>query len=423
MLSPNNRPLRRLLMGCAWWLMSSWLVGCGFQTQTEITFIFQASNPAAFKEYWDGVKADFEAQNPDVKVNIEGLRFASNEGINRIEELIKQGKPPALARVTTRSLAEYVARGLAEPLDEYMTPAFRSQFEETLINEGFQLQGRVYGLPAAVSMRGFYYNKELFQRAGIANPPKNWDALRDAATKISQLSPETYGFGIQGKEQETSTYFYHFLWGNGGEVLSPDGTRATFNGARGIEALTFLQSLVEARATQPDPTQTTRPNLEDDFLKGKYGMVIGASGLASRLDKDKHGVIAVPYKTTPVALAVADTLILFRQADRKDLAWRFVEFMYQDKYRLDFVVRGGYIPEKKTVAADPQFSANPSVTFFAQQFSVARFEPVNTKNQEIGLVVTRELQAAYRKSKTPKAALDAAAKEINLLLGYSATAW
>ncbi len=130
--------------------------------------------------------------------------------------MVAQGKPPTLARVATRWIPEYVASGLLEPVDSYMTQEFRSQFIPLLINEGSQYEGRTFGLPITVSSRALYYNKDLFKKAGLTSPPTNWADLRDAAQAVHALGTDTYGFGVQGNEAETSTYFYYFLWGNGG---------------------------------------------------------------------------------------------------------------------------------------------------------------------------------------------------------------
>ena len=414
---------RRLRMG-VWMALAMWLSACGAEPSKEITFVYLTNNPATIEQYWKDTIADFESKNPNVKVNL--LMPTFTDGPKKIEELVKAGKPPALARVSTRSLPAYVAQGLVEPMDDYMTAEFKAQFAPALVNEGAQYQGRTFGLPIAVTVRGFYYNKDLLQRAGVTAAPKTWDELRDAAVKVSRLSNDVAGFGIQGKGNETSTYFYYFLWGNGGDVLSNDGTRATFNSPRGVEALNFMLSLIDAKAAPADPTKSERTDLENDFVKGKYGMIIAPNRLSARLEKEAtfpYEVASVPFRTTPTTLAVEDTLILFKQADHKDVAWKFVEFIYQDSYRVDFALREGFIPEKTTIANDPKISGNAATTFFVRQLSVARFEPLNTKSQDIANILGKELAEAYRKTKAAKAALDAAAKQINSQLDYSATAW
>lgn len=405
-------------------LLATLLGACTPQERQEINFVFMRTSDNT-EPYWQEVIAAFEAENPNIKVNL--FIFKWEEGQQRIQEMIDQGNPPTLARVATRWIPQYVAAGLLEPVDEYISSDFRSQFFPLLIDEGSQYEGRTFGLPITVSSRAFYYNKELFEEAGITEPPTNWDELKEDAEAIHALGPDTYGFGIQGKDIETSTYFYYFLWGNGGDILTSDGTRPAFNGAEGLEAATFLTDMINEGLTQPNPTTSSRADLETMFVEGNLGMVVTGPWLARRLDNDypdlEYGLATIPYQTTPTTLAAQDTLILFKQAQNKDAAWKFIEFLYADEYRLDYALTEGVLPEKVAVAEDAQIKENPSFAFFMEKLPTGRFEPLNVKSADIATVMTEYLQAAYLGEMTPQEALAEAAIQVQRLLSYSATSW
>ena len=405
-------------------LLAALLGACAPQERQEINFVFMRTSDNT-EPYWQEVIAAFEAENPNIKVNL--FIFKWEEGQQRIQEMIDQGNPPTLARVATRWIPQYEAAGLLEPVDEYISSDFRSQFFPLLIDEGSQYEGRTFGLPITVSSRAFYYNKELFEEAGISEPPTNWDELKEDAEAIHALGPDTYGFGIQGKDLETSTYFYYFLWGNGGDILTTDGTRPAFNGAEGLEAVTFLTDMINEGLTQPNPTTSSRADLETMFVDGDLGMVITGPWLARRLDNDypdlEYGLATIPYQTTPTTLAAQDTLILFKQAQNKDAAWKFIEFLYADEYRLDYALTEGVLPEKVAVAEDAQIKENPSFAFFMEKLPTGRFEPLNVKSADIATVMTEYLQAAYLGEMTPQEALAEAAIQVQRLLSYSATSW
>ena len=134
--------------------------------RAQVDFVFMRTSDFT-EPYWQGVIQDFEAQNPDIQVNL--YIFTWEEGQKKIDEMVAQGKPPTLARVATRWIPQYVAAGLLEPVDGYMSAEFRSQFIPLLINEGSQYEGRTFGLPITVSSRALYYNKTLFQQAGLVH--------------------------------------------------------------------------------------------------------------------------------------------------------------------------------------------------------------------------------------------------------------
>lgn len=392
--------------------------------RAQVDFVFMRTSDFT-EPYWQSVIEDFEAQNPDIKVNL--YVFTWDEGRQKIADMVAQGKPPTLARVATRWIPEYVASGLLEPVDGYMSAEFRSQFIPLLINEGSQYEGRTFGLPITVSSRALYYNKDLFQKAGLSTPPENWAELKSAARAIRALGPDKYGFGIQGKEAETSTYFYYFLWGNGGDILTKDGTRPAFNGVEGQEAAQFLQELVDEGLTQPDPANSVRKDIETAFVEGKLGMVITGPWLATRLKAEapslEYGLSVIPYQTTSTTLAAQDTLILFKQAQNKEAAWRFVEFLYADKYRLEYAVTEGVLPEKTSVAENSQIANNPVFNFFMEKLPTGRFEPLNVKSADISTMVATSLQSAYRGEISPQEALNNAAAQVLQMLSYSATSW
>ena len=392
--------------------------------RAQVDFVFMRTSDFT-EPYWQGVIKDFEAQNPDIQVNLYIFTWA--EGRQKIADMVAQGKPPTLARVATRWIPEYVASGLLEPVDDYMTPEFRSQFIPLLINEGSQYEGRTFGLPITVSSRALYYNKTLFKQAGLTSPPANWAELRNAARDIHALAPDTYGFGIQGNEAETSTYFYYFLWGNGGEILTKDGTRPAFNGPEGQEAAQFLKGMIDDGLTQPNPADSGRKDMETAFVGGKLGMVITGPWLATRLKTEApnldYGLSTIPYQTTATTLAAQDTLILFKQAENKEAAWKFIEFLYADDYRLKYALGDGVLPEKISVAKNSQITENPAYNFFMEKLPTGRFEPLNVKSADISTMVAEALKSAYRNEMFPTEALNSAAAKVLQMLSYSATSW
>ncbi|CAG0974251.1 Putative ABC transporter substrate-binding protein YesO [Anaerolineales bacterium] len=399
--------------------------------RAQVDFVFMRTSDFT-EPYWQGVIQDFEAQNPDIQVNL--YIFTWDEGQQKIADMVAQGKPPTLARVATRWIPEYVAAGLLEPVDAYMSAEFRSQFIPLLINEGSQYEGRTFGLPITVSSRALYYNKALFKQAGLTTSPENWTELKNAATAIHALGPGKYGFGIQaiqGKQPEASTYFYYFLWGNGGNILTADGTRAAFNGPEGVEALTFLKDMIDSGLTQPNPTvsptEFPRKDMETAFVEGKLAMVITGPWLAARLAKEapdlEYGLSAIPYQTTPTTLAAQDTLILFKQAANKEAAWKFVEFLYADDYRLKYALGDGVLPEKISVAENSQIANNPAYSFFMEKLPTGKFEPLNVRSAEISTVVAEALRSAYLGQASPEEALNNAAAQVLQMLSYSATSW
>ena len=123
----------------------------------------------------------FEAAHPDVEVDIEDVSWDNLQ--QRLATDIAGGTPPDISVIATRWVLDYVQNNIAEPLDGYIKPEFRSRFYENLLKPG-TVDGKTYLLPILASTRALYYNKDLYQKAGVAAAPKTWDDVRAASEKI-----------------------------------------------------------------------------------------------------------------------------------------------------------------------------------------------------------------------------------------------
>lgn len=372
---------------------------------------------------------EFEAENPGVRIEFNTIDWSV--GRETILASVEDGNPPDIAMIGARWVPELVSLNLIQPLDRFIDDDFRDRFIPAIINEGAVYQGRTFGLPVATSTRALYYNQDLFEAAGLTNPPSTWDELLQAGTAINTLGNDTYGFGLQGGGGlETNTYFYYFVWGNGGNLYNEDLSASDLDQPEAIEALEFMNQLIESNATQPEPTSEAfarRADLEALFLQEKLGMVISGPWFVKRLRSEapdlNFGVAALPFHTTPATYGVMDALVILQPSEHKDLAWSFLEFLYDDQRRLEYTLTGGFLPELKVVSEAPEFAQDPDFAVFLSLLSEARFEPLHVQSEQIAQIVIDAVRSAYLNETTPSVALNRAADRINDLLTTSTSGW
>ena len=217
--------------------------------------------------FFQEVAAAYEAENPDVDIQIEVVPW--NTLLQRLTTDIAGGTAPDLSIIGTRWLLDFAAQDVAEPLDEYLTPEFRSTFIDTFMQPSV-IDGQIMGLPVAASARAMMVNKDLFEQAG-AEVPTTWDELYEAAEKISEIDG-AFGIGMQGKEIETDAYFYYALWTFGGDIFEEDGTSG-LDSPEAIEAATFYKRMIDEGLTQPSPTNYNREEVFNLFKQGNVGMI------------------------------------------------------------------------------------------------------------------------------------------------------
>jgi len=165
--------------------------------------------------YFEEAAAAFEAANPEHDIQIEVVPW--DVMLQKLTTDISAGANADLSIIGTRWLVDFVAEGIAAPLDGYMSDEFSDRFIEVFLTPSV-FDGQTYGLPIAASARAMFYNTELFEQAGLDGPPDTWEELKEAAAAIDALGDDIAGFGMQGAQIETDVYFYYACWAYGGEL-------------------------------------------------------------------------------------------------------------------------------------------------------------------------------------------------------------
>jgi multiple sugar transport system substrate-binding protein len=372
---------------------------------------------AATGPIFEGMAEEFEAKHPDIDIRIEVVSWDTLE--QKLTTDIAGGTPPDISIIGTRWLVGYVEEGVAEPLDGYMSDEFRARFIETFL-EPSVIDGQVYGLPVAASARAMYYNKDLLEQAGIAEPPATWEELREAAGAIDALGDDVHGFGLQGKEIETDAYWYYALWSFGGDILE-DG-RSGIASEEAIAAAEFYKGMLDDGLTQPEVTGYNRQDIESLFKRGQLGLLLSGPWLRGQLQDEApdvdYGIAPIPEHTARATYGVTDSIIMFSSSEVKDEAWMFLEEVaFSDEWRREFTLKEGFLPVFKSVAEDPHFAEDEGLQALTSLLPHARFAPTIARWEEMADATSRALQEIYLGQTPPEAALQEAAARIDGLLG------
>ena len=165
------------------------MAGCGGEADQD--------NVVHFWQFWDvaviePMIAEFEAENPDIKVKVEQLTWQS--GLEKIQAALASGTQPDLCELGSTWLPRFSYEGVL--MD--MTHVYEEIGDDYLMWESTRWDGKVYGLPWVQGSRVLFWNRDLFSRAGMDpnTPPTTWDELLSAARKIDALGDDIYGFGL-----------------------------------------------------------------------------------------------------------------------------------------------------------------------------------------------------------------------------------
>ncbi|GII24492.1 extracellular solute-binding protein [Planosporangium mesophilum] len=215
--------------------------GSGKDGKTTVNW-WHISNTDPMLSVWAALAKDFEAKHPDVTIKITPLE---NEAFkSKLTTVTQGGSPPDLFSTWGGGvLKQQVDAGLVKDLTADFT-SLADTFTP-LSTQPYRLDNKVYGVPFDLGMVGFWYNKELFGRAGIASPPDTWTGLLDAVRKLKAagITP----IALAGGDKWPGHYYWAYLAMRIGglDVLKQAGADAKFDKPEFVAAGTKLKELVD----------------------------------------------------------------------------------------------------------------------------------------------------------------------------------
>jgi multiple sugar transport system substrate-binding protein len=366
--------------------------------------------------FFQGLAEKFNAANPDIEVKVEHLPWPEMQ--QQLVSDISAGTAPDISHMATRWMAGFAKDGALAPIESLMSPGFADTFVPTYLDLQKQ-DGHTWGLPIAASARGMFYNRKLLEKAGITNPPKTWDEAFEAAKKIDALGDDIYGMGMQGKDLDTEGYWFYTLWTHGGAIIGPDG-KSGFASPEAVAATRNYLRFIEAKATQPGVTGSSREDLQNLFAAGKLGIVLSGPWLNAQMaeqGKDiDYGISQIPISTASATYGVTDTISILETSKVKPQAMKFLEYIFSKENRLEFGKLEGFVPVLKSESTEPFFTGNPKMAIFLEMGPVAKFAPLFPRWEEMADGLKSELAKIYAGEATPEAGLQAAAEKMNALL-------
>lgn len=174
-------------------------------------------------------------------------------------------------------VAPYIQNGVSLPLTDLIAndPNFHPEdFVPNIIDYFKDSEGNIHMLPGPYDVQRIYYNKKLFDDAGLAYPEDSW-TWADFKSMAEKL---TVGEGVNkqfGFLAGTRWYvFMPYVWANGGNMWSEDGTTCLFNSPETVEALDWYVDFMR-KGLSPSPSELTGLGMSagDMFTTGKVAMV------------------------------------------------------------------------------------------------------------------------------------------------------
>ena len=183
-----------------------------------------------------------------------------------------------------------------------------------------------FGLPRDLNVVALYYNKAMFDAAGIPYPDDTWDwaKLTDVAKKLTlrDASGKTTQWGFYTESTDMENFWSEAVWQNGGDIISPDHKTSLVGSDQAAGGIQFLQDLIWKDKVMPDAAITDA--LGDAFEQGQAAMESNGSWLvathqAAGID---FGIAPLPKGPAGQATSINPTgAVVYKGTKNPDAAW------------------------------------------------------------------------------------------------------
>ena len=247
------------------------------------------------KGLWENLIKTFEAQNKGYKVNLEMVDWTQMDA--KVKTYVQTKQTPDI--LNYNAFADFARDGLLFPTSDVLSSQVSSDILPSFV-EGDKYKGTQYGMPLLSSVRLFFYNKDVFKKAGIDAPPKTWDEVKTDAQKIKSKAKGVFPLGLPLGAEESQAEFFMWAMNNGGGYVDQSGNW-TLDSQANVDTLNYLKDLSKSGLTQPNPETTDRKDVFNEFAQGKVGMLNGAvfmpAGFINKVNaKLPYGIAPLPTK-------------------------------------------------------------------------------------------------------------------------------
>lgn len=375
---------------------------------------FMASGDNA--KYLTAMITEFNKIYPKLTIKSENVGWDAY--FTGMQTRIAAGNAPDVYELNYEHFVGYATQGVLGDV----TPYFESsKFDTSVLNQAalkaFQYEGKQFGLPETFSNVLLIYNKDLFDKAGVSYPTKDWTWADEqaAAEKIRALGKDIYGINHPIQTSE----FFKTVQQNGGSLLSADKKQFTINTPENVATLQAMVDRVIKTNVMPTTKQLGTVGDWALFESGRLGMIVTgvwAFPEFTRECKFKWDIQVEPGNTKKATHFFSNGLVLNKDTKLGAQAFEFAKFMSSSKEAAKIRVDAGWelppvtysdILDQYKKVTPPE---NKQAVFDSLDYLVT---PMVIDNySEFESILNKHLWAARDGSKTPQKALDDAQKEL-----------
>jgi multiple sugar transport system substrate-binding protein len=335
-------------------------------------------------DVWKQIVADFHTANPNITVNVDVSDWDSYW--TKLKTLLSAGTPPDVFAMDAPLYLDYQSRGVLLNLQPYLDKnpdMLKGVYPQTL--EAYKTPDGMYGLPRDFQTIALFYNKDMFDAAGIAYPTADWTYvdLRNAAKQltITDSDGKVTQFGIYSDLWDMELIWSEAIWAYGGDIINADHTKTLVGEPQALQAWQLFHDMMFVDKSWP--TTTTASEYGDDpFLAGVAAMTtIGHWAVPGYSEVSfKWDVAPMPKGPAGQATSVNSAGFVIGKASKNpDAAFEFLKYVLSEPAQTRLAELGFACPVLESVAQSDAFlkqSTPIDHKVFLDSLAFAHMKPV-----------------------------------------------
>ncbi|MEC5423444.1 sugar ABC transporter substrate-binding protein [Virgibacillus sp. C22-A2] len=378
--------------------------------------------------YWDKNQEDmlkdlveeFNKDNPTIEITLELTPY--DQYFTKLDAAASGGGLPDVFWMNGPNFVKYASNDMLESIDESISEddLDTSPYPDGLLGL-YQYEDKTYALPKDYDTIGLWYNKELFDEAGLDYPDESWDWEDLVSAAESLTNPEDETYGIAAFIQDSQATYFNTILAADGYIISKDKTQSGFDDPNTIEGIQKYHDLIHKHEVSPTHVQMETTNATSMFESGKVAMMFQASYMIPQFKANEYTNENVDVAVLPTIKKRSNVIhglgnVIASNSENKDGAWEFVKFLSSEK-AATIQAEAGIIPayegtQQSWVEATPNFNLQA----FLDMAEVSEPYPVSKDTSKWATIIQDNLAKAWAGQLTVEEASEIINKEMEEIL-------
>ncbi len=318
----------------------------------------------------------FHVANPKITVKVTVSDW--NTYWDKLQTGIAGGDAPDVFAMDGPLFPDYQGRDVLLDLKPYID---KSGYDLTQLADqavgDFTTPGGQFGLPRDLNVVALYYNKKMFDAAGVPYPDDTWDwaKLVEVGKKLTlKKDGKVSQWGFYTEASDMENYWSSLVWQNGGDIISADHKTSLVGSDQAVGGMQFLQDLIYKDKIMDVPVA----DKGDEFEQGQAAMEANGSWLVAT-----HIAAGIDFGIAPLPKGPAGRFtsinptgaVIFKGTKNPDAAWEFVKYLASPAAQTKLMELKASLPANKAVLSGPFATSFPGADVLAAAIAYAHIKP------------------------------------------------